>query len=112
MTLAEIKHTIDTYLAVDQPPINLAVTEVRGWFRVRQQIGDVHAFSVRRAGNLMVVDVQTTVTGSVHSLSFDETKWLNSPTAPRVNLVPSRKNIAKPKPETPEDAYDRAMRGI
>lgn len=117
MTLADIKTILDYYLAKDQPSANLATTEIRIWLRDRQLSGDVYAFSVRQQSNIVVVDVQTTSTGLTHTLQFDESKWLKSKGShaqpkTQINLVPSRKKIVERKPESPADAYDRAMRGV
>jgi len=124
MTLAQIKQVIDQYLAVDQPPANLAEREIRDWLRVMQVNGEVWAFSVRRrpvahrSTNLMiVVDVQTTRTSSTHTLHFVESQWMNigrnQATSPAPAPVPVRNDPPVEKKHTPKEQidsdYERAM---
>jgi len=124
MTLAEVKRIIDLYLAHDQPDSSTAEREIRDWLRNMQIAHRVYAFSVRRNANvfaqtmIVIVDVQTTPTGSTHTLQFVESQWLSpnntqkaTPPAPPLNPEGAN-NYKREKEETPEEAFDRAMKGI
>lgn len=111
----DIKTILNDYLVKNHPSIALAIAEIRLWFRDRQTAGDIHAYSVYCLSQTMIVDVQITSTGPTHTLQFTESVWMNSgASSPNTQtiLVPSHKGDIKRKQETPEEKYDRAMRGV
>lgn len=121
LTAADIKRTIDMYVLNDKPPASAAKSEIEKWLRHEQTItGAVHSYSVRTTGGLSAptiinVDVVMIANGPIHSFQFDEARWMGSS-----YVGPSRSPFYPPAQDetehkttdTPEEAYDRAMRGV
>ncbi len=107
MILADFHRLVDSYLNRDQPTLQVAITQVRDFCRSQQRLNEIHAYSVRgghrggqQNGSGLVIDVQTTPTGSTHQLFFSEAGWMGH-------------TATNPAPQdTSDDAYDRAMRGL
>ena len=126
MDLASLQKIITMYLNNDKPSCNTATKEIRKWLERLYHAGEVHSYLVTYGtGSSFVVHVSFKIHGPTHKVIYYETDWMSAPVSQltatstpmakkAINLHPDFAKIKtkKKKKETPEDAYDRAMKGI